>query len=417
MKHCSIVMAIVFFIGLGPKARAQWVPTGGPEGRSVYSLAFRGNTLFAGTDSGAFRSTNGGSSWTPVDFGRAVGWVFAFAGDDSSFYTWTTPSFLYYSADDGEHWRLVDTALQTNWYPKRPLFLSHGTTLLSNRSVGGSVGGPPSNAAVCRSTDHGATWVSVLPDILASAFAVQDSVLLVMGEGPAAHPTHAYLYQSSDNGLHWTTVGGLFQYGGLEFAVHDGWLFSGGFGISRSSDHGASWMSAQEGYGTREVSCFAEAPGRLFVGSWTNWVHVSTDDGVHWIQVNEGLTDIGVTSLAIQDNTLYAGGSGVWRRPLSEMTTDVQSSELLLTSFVLDQNYPNPFNPSTTIRYGLPRQSHVLLTVYSTLGQKVAEIVNSEMEAGNHEVTFDASHLASGAYLYRLTAGAFVETKTLLLVR
>jgi Secretion system C-terminal sorting domain len=373
-------------------------------------------SLPAPTPWGAFRSTDSGSSWAPVDFGSDVASVIAFAGDDSSFYAWAGRRSLYYSADDGQHWRLVDTALQGPWYPARASLFYHRGSLFAQRGEGI----PSSTSAIYRSTDHGTTWVSVISDVVVDACAVQDSVLLVMGEGPAAHPTHAYLYQSSDNGSHWATVGGLFQYGGLEFAVHDGWLFSGGFGISRSSDHGASWMSAQEGYGTREVSCFAEAPGSLFVGSWTNGVHVSTDDGATWTPVNEGLPEpTGVTSLAIHDNTLFAGTSsgGVWRRPLSEMTTDVQNSELLLTSFVLDQNFPNPFNPSTTIRYGLPSKSAVQLAVFNTLGQQVAALQNGEQDAGYHEVKFDGSGLSSGVYFYRIEAGSFVQTRKLLLIR
>ncbi len=83
----------------------------------------------------------------------------------------------------------------------------------------------------------------------------------------------------------------------------------------------------------------------------------------------------------------------------------------------LSQNYPNPFNPSTTIRYGLPARSHVTLTVYNTLGQQVAKLVNGEQEAGYHEVKFDGSKLASGVYLYRMQAGSYVETRKLLLVK
>jgi len=84
---------------------------------------------------------------------------------------------------------------------------------------------------------------------------------------------------------------------------------------------------------------------------------------------------------------------------------------------MLFQNFPNPFNPSTTIRYGLPYRSHVTLTIFSILGQQVAQLVNGEQEAGYHEVKFDGSKLASGVYLYRIQAGNFVETRKLLLVR
>ncbi len=85
--------------------------------------------------------------------------------------------------------------------------------------------------------------------------------------------------------------------------------------------------------------------------------------------------------------------------------------------FELAQNFPNPFNPSTTMRYALPRRSHVRLTVFNTMGQQVTELVNGEIEAGNHEITFNAAGLASGVYYYRLQAGPVAETKMLLFLR
>lgn len=83
----------------------------------------------------------------------------------------------------------------------------------------------------------------------------------------------------------------------------------------------------------------------------------------------------------------------------------------------LEQNFPNPFNPSTTIRYALPQRLHVTMSVFNILGQQVAALVQEEQEAGYHEVQFDASNLSSGMYLYRLTAGNFVQTRKLLLIR
>ena len=85
--------------------------------------------------------------------------------------------------------------------------------------------------------------------------------------------------------------------------------------------------------------------------------------------------------------------------------------------FVLAQNYPNPFNPSTTIQFGVPRQSHVTLTVYNLLGQEVAVLVNSDMTAGYHNVQFSGTRLSSGVYFYRIQAGSFVQTKKLVLLR
>jgi len=85
--------------------------------------------------------------------------------------------------------------------------------------------------------------------------------------------------------------------------------------------------------------------------------------------------------------------------------------------FELKQNYPNPFNPTTTISWQSPVGSHQTLKVYDVLGNEVATLVNEYREAGRYEVTFDASNLASGMYLYRLQSGSFVETKKMILIK
>jgi hypothetical protein len=85
--------------------------------------------------------------------------------------------------------------------------------------------------------------------------------------------------------------------------------------------------------------------------------------------------------------------------------------------FRLHQNYPNPFNPSTRIRYDIPAASRVRLTVYNLIGQLVATLVNEEQHSGYYEVTFDATNLPSGLYMYRLQAGDFIETKRLLYLK
>ncbi len=81
-----------------------------------------------------------------------------------------------------------------------------------------------------------------------------------------------------------------------------------------------------------------------------------------------------------------------------------------LTKTELFQNHPNPFNPSTKISFALDRESEVNISIYNMLGQKVAELVNSKMNAGTHKVEFNASHLSSGFYIYRLVTDSYGET-------
>ncbi|HOU17867.1 MAG TPA: endo-1,4-beta-xylanase [Candidatus Marinimicrobia bacterium] len=85
--------------------------------------------------------------------------------------------------------------------------------------------------------------------------------------------------------------------------------------------------------------------------------------------------------------------------------------------FILSQNYPNPFNPATTIGYQLPISGYSTLKVYNLLGQEVATIFDGIQSAGNYSVTFDASGLTGGIYLYQLKAGNFVENKKFILLK
>jgi aminopeptidase N len=85
--------------------------------------------------------------------------------------------------------------------------------------------------------------------------------------------------------------------------------------------------------------------------------------------------------------------------------------------FALYQNYPNPFNPTTTIRFSIQNSEFVTLTVYDLLGREVAVLFDGPMEAGAHQVTFDASRCASGAYLCRLTSGGRSASMVMTLVR
>ena len=85
--------------------------------------------------------------------------------------------------------------------------------------------------------------------------------------------------------------------------------------------------------------------------------------------------------------------------------------------FLLMQNLPNPFNAITEIKYTLPKDCNIKLTIYNTLGQKVAVLVNGEQKAGYKAVRWDASSLSSGIYFYRLKAGVFTKTRKMILLK
>ena len=87
------------------------------------------------------------------------------------------------------------------------------------------------------------------------------------------------------------------------------------------------------------------------------------------------------------------------------------------TTFSLSQNYPNPFNPTTVIQFGIPRASHVQLSVFNVLGQRLADLVDEIRQAGYYEVKFNASRYASGTYFYSLDAGGHTAVKKMVILK
>jgi len=111
---------------------------------------------------------------------------------------------------------------------------------------------------------------------------------------------------------------------------------------------------------------------------------------------------------------LYAHWNFDTRTPI---LTGVEEVPGIATTFVLQQNYPNPFNPSTKIEFTIPATSLVTMKVFNILGQEVATLVNETLNVGTHRVRFDATNLASGVYIYKITAGNFVSTKKMMLLK
>ena len=100
-----------------------------------------------------------------------------------------------------------------------------------------------------------------------------------------------------------------------------------------------------------------------------------------------------------------------------DFPTGVQDEFNVLCNFILYQSYPNPFNPYTVIRWQLAVGSHVELTVYNLLGEKVKTLVSSYMNAGIHTYRFNGNSLAGGVYYYQLVAGKNKEVKKMILLR
>ena len=141
-------------------------------------------------------------------------------------------------------------------------------------------------------------------------------------------------------------------------------------------------------------------------------------------------TTTGKSSYSYKDENLTPGNYAYRLRQVDFDGSFKLSNESLVEinsprTYTLDQNYPNPFNPSTTIKFSIPNDEFVSLTIHNILGEKVATLINNKISAGDHEVNFNASNLASGVYVYILSVEndgsnsgqTFLSTKKMILMK
>jgi len=131
-------------------------------------------------------------------------------------------------------------------------------------------------------------------------------------------------------------------------------------------------------------------------------------------QINSlGLTDpFWLSKIQIADYLLEDNSKSMVKKSVTSLDENILPKE-----YALSQNYPNPFNPTTVIQYDIPKDGFVTLKIYDILGREVKTLVNENKLQGRYYISFDASKLASGVYIYRLQAGNYIATKKLLLLK
>ena len=122
------------------------------------------------------------------------------------------------------------------------------------------------------------------------------------------------------------------------------------------------------------------------------------------------------------DNGDYSYYTGSGEFEIDQSITDVEPESELPTEFRVSQNYPNPFNPSTTIKFALPASEKVSVKIYDMLGREVATLLNTQLEAGNHQVVWNGQNnygsiVSTGVYFYRVVSGNNIVVKKMLLMK
>ncbi|MBI5470738.1 MAG: T9SS type A sorting domain-containing protein [Ignavibacteriae bacterium] len=181
-----------------------------------------------------------------------------------------------------------------------------------------------------------------------------------------------------------------------------------------------SWEDERTGGTSRNV--YAQRVNATGAVQWTlNGVAIGTASGyksfsqILPVGSGDGIITWGDERSGSDDRNIFAQ-----RINANGSLTSVRFAEESPSSISLEQNYPNPFNPSTKIEFSIPSVGTLHATslrVYDVLGREVATLVNENLQAGKYEAIFDAKGLASGVYIYRLTAGTQSISKKLLLTK
>ncbi len=176
---------------------------------------------------------------------------------------------------------------------------------------------------------------------------------------------------------------------------------SGKYAVSvRTAATGTGALGMSWDGGTQTAGTF-ESTGGLQLWQTQKLMDVDLTAGIHTLKAN-----------------IYFGGFNLNYLDFAYLgSLSVGEEKNMPSEYSLAQNYPNPFNPVTTISYSLPEASKVSLVVFDMLGREVAQLVNEVKSPGIYTAQFDASGLASGMYIYKLTANNFTTAKKLLLMK
>jgi photosystem II stability/assembly factor-like uncharacterized protein len=413
-----------------------------------------------GEDHIVYKTTDGGATWNAVTqpATSTTDLEEIFFVDANTGYTFGGTGLGYKTTDGGTSWSPLTTTMTGTIY---------GSYFLDDMT--GFIVGASGNAR--KTTDGGTTFTSLVPDVSTSTIY---SVWMVDNNVGYISCAAGKVRKTTDGGVTWDTVdvgntsttlydiefknesngmtGGSV---GKTWYTNDGgttWNFentsmSTVYGVAidhTSQDTSAAYVCGTNTYVMRnshviipvELLTFtASVNGNSVTLSWQTATELNNSgfnverksgEEQNWAEVGyvQGHgTTTEIQNYSFTDKNLPVG-SYYYR--IKQIDFDGSYEYFILPNAVeiaapenydLSQNYPNPFNPTTKIKYAVPVDGLVALSVYNILGEKVADVVNSVQKAGIYEVTFDASNLASGMYIYRMQADDFVSVKKMMILK
>jgi photosystem II stability/assembly factor-like uncharacterized protein len=399
------------------------------------------------------KTADGGQNWTNLYEWPAMSfWGLGMPTDDKLLITTWGGGELTQSTDAGATWTYPD-----NYTTKSTEHLYECTFSDANNGlIAGGYG------AMRKTTDGGNTWVMVDNPFYQSTLKTFNALRYMNSDTVFAGGSKGWIIRSVDGGETWEQMKNF----GTK-TVYDIWAInneqimatgsSGQIYLSNTTldtfdmanDYGSMAMRAVEFRG--EVGIVPASSGHLYrttiadvdtlyevftdpdgddlydvefisdsvayVVGEAGKIYVSSDTGKTWTAETSPTTET-LHKVAYRNNILWAVGQNATIIKLDMTPNSIDNGKWQVVNYYeLAQNYPNPFNPTTTISFSLEKAGHVELTVYNITGQKVVTLANREMNAGANKVVWDATHLASGIYFYRIASGDFVDIKKMTLIK
>jgi hypothetical protein len=200
------------------------------------------------------------------------------------------------------------------------------------------------------------------------------------------------------------TASSSFEINGDENSI---WIFQVAGDLTISSDINVTLAG-----GAQAKNIFWQVSGEVNVGTNTHFEGIILS--MTAINFNTGAS---LNGRALAQSAITLDQNTITQPTFTQVTSIGGAENLLPNEFTLSQNYPNPFNPSTVISYQVPVNTDIRLEIFNMLGQSVALLVNEQKMAGSHSVSFDASALSSGMYIYRIYSTGFSQTRKMLLIK
>jgi photosystem II stability/assembly factor-like uncharacterized protein len=411
-------------------------------------LPITGSTILIGSMGGVLRTPDGGMTWTEAVNGMTntfIGPVVAKQSGDVFAAVAGQLGGVFHSSDNGNTWAHANLR-RANYNPVSVLVAlhsglvfagTHGSGLFESTNNGGTwygtsiAGFLPDSIIQCLavsstdtmllgslhgaflSMDQGIHWTNVTQSLLDSTI----RVVAIDSNGDLIIGTTKTIYASTDLGSHWVDLNGSVASSALSaIAVTkagDIFVAEYGVGILKGKVSGGVWQNVTAGLPDSAITSITLDQDTLYVTS-NNGVHRSTDEGATWTAMNYNLFT-NVNSLTVSPNGYrFAGtyGDGVFRS--GSLRAGVQTVAPFGTAL---QTFPNPTAGNTTIQYSNAKSGIAQVTIVNLLGEVVARVFDGELASGEHSFNWAAKGLPDGMYQCVVRTNSRVDEKPILIVR